>query len=728
MDSRPNRFKKRGIVLVLVCVSFLWSFGSGAERGRSLDRVAYYVFVGSGDYRAEFGPKTPHFSLADWENLIDYLKSRGATTFIPLVTGHKLPYPSQAFPKYIETDARTARDVDLQQIIDYAKKRQLEVILAFTTTGHCSSYAQDHPEQCILNEDGSPASALCPNRPGSQSYPLGVVEEVLKRYKNFDGLLVHPPEVSPECFCPACKSLYKKETGQDYLAASPRERQRFFIQTYFRFVEKLFARVDRLVPLRTKVMFNCNWMDDHVDMMSSLPDDLDIMYWDYNLSDDYLRGRFQENLQRYIKLKHTIWYMPSTVSRWWTPSNADEKWGCDQVVKQVRIAKNLGIMNIGYFVGAYVQKENIDRIFSATPAGVQATNEPRVVKNGRDPVPQEGVLEKPALIEDLCIGDAGSGGDSSFAVLRAVCVDNEENIIAFDSKDVCFKIFDKNGRFIRRFGTKGQGPDEIDTVMGVLLSNGRDIVALDLGNNRLSFFSQAGACLKRIGLKKIRPYALVMSRRGDFYGTILSFGEKPSMNLVRFDPELNPVATIASLDLPKENEIPPAELMERFIYQVGKDDSLIWGTNFSYKLNVTDASGKLSLIISRDAESINVTRDLLVREMKKRFPDRPIPDSLQVPSHYPKHLPYFNSIVCDDEGRLFVKTLENFVSGRVVYDVFDAQGIYVARLDLPGNEEIAAVKKRKVYALVKENDKGISVIKRYRIVGGGWFKQVPASN
>jgi hypothetical protein len=364
----------------------------------------------------------------------------------------------------------------------------------------------------------------------------------------------------------------------------------------------------------------------------------------------------------------------------------------------------------------------------AQTTGVQAPNEARVVKNGKDPVAQKGVPQKPALIEELCIGEAASGGDSSFAALRAVCVDNEENIIAFDSKDVCFKIFDKNGHFLGRFGKRGQGPDEIDSVMGVMLANGRDIVALDLGNNRLSFFSQAGACLKRIGLKKIRPYALVMSRRGDFYGTILSFGEKPSMSLVRFDAELNPLATIASLDLPKENEIPPAELMERFIYQVGKDGSLIWGTNFSYKLNVMDASGKLSLIISRDAEPIKVTRDLLVREMKKRFPDRPIPDSLQVPSHYPKHLPFFNSIVVDDKGRLFVKTLENFVSGRSVYDVFDAQGIYVARLELPGDEEIAAVKNRKIYTLVKENDKGIPVVKRYRLVGGDWLERVPAKN
>jgi len=283
------------------------------------------------------------------------------------VTGHRLPYPSQAFPKYIETDANTTKDVDLQRIIDEAKQNRLEVILAFTTTGHCRFYAQDHPEQCIVNEDGSPAPGLCPNRKGAEIYPFGIVEEVLKRYKNVDGLLIHPPEISPVCFCPECREIYKQQIGKDYLAASPLERQRFFVETYLKFAARLLARVDALVPLKVKLMFNCNWMDDHVDLMSALPGDLDIMYWDYELRDDYLQGRFRENLTRYLKMNRTIWFMPSTEPRFWTPGNADPEWGCGQVVKQLKIARNVKIRNIGFFVGSIVHKDNIDRIASATP-------------------------------------------------------------------------------------------------------------------------------------------------------------------------------------------------------------------------------------------------------------------------------------------------------------------------------------------------------------------------
>jgi len=377
MHSQGNFRRGRRALIVLFFIGASLAYGLGPNEGQNLKRVGYYVFIGKGDYKDEFGPKTPSFSLADWTKLIDYLKSRGATTFIPLMTGHRLPYPSRAFPDYVETDANTAQGVDPQLIIDHAKERRLEVILALTTTGHCNSYVQDHPEHGIVNEDGSPRNALCPNRTGAQGYPLGVLEEVLTRYRNYDGLLIHPPETRPECFCPECRTIYKQTTGTDYAAANPRDRRRFFIQSYFRFVNELLRRADRLAPLRVKLMFNCHWLDDDLDLFGVLPKDLAIFYWDYNLNDDYLQGRFQDNLRRYTRLGRPIWFMPSTIPRWWTPADAALEWGCRQVARQVEIARSHQIENVGFFVGAYLQPGSIELITSAmkSTAGSGRTRE-----------------------------------------------------------------------------------------------------------------------------------------------------------------------------------------------------------------------------------------------------------------------------------------------------------------------------------------------------------------
>jgi hypothetical protein len=248
-----------------------------------------------------------------------------------------------------------------------------------------------------------------------------------------------------------------------------------------------------------------------------------------------------------------------------------------------------------------------------------------------------------------------------------------------------------------------------------MLSGGKDIVVLDTGNNRLAFYSKDGVCFKTIGLKNVQPYSSVIDSRGNFYAFALEFADKVSIKLLKFDQEFSAVSTISSLEMPKENEIPPPELMEQFYFQIGENDSLIWGKNYKYELNFTDKAGKLFKKISREATPEKVTRALLVREVKKRYPFRPVPDSMKIPDFYPKKFPFFNSILCDDEGRVFVRTLENYGSGICRYDVFNAEGIYIARFECPENEEIVAIRKAKVYSRIRENEEGIPVIKRYRI-------------
>jgi hypothetical protein len=213
----------------------------------------------------------------------------------------------------------------------------------------------------------------------------------------------------------------------------------------------------------------------------------------------------------------------------------------------------------------------------------------------------------------------------------------------------------------------------------------------------------------------VQPYSSVIDSRGNFYAFALEFADTVSIKLLKFDQEFSAVSTISSLEMPKENEIPPPELMEQFYFQIGENDSLIWGKNYKYELNFTDKAGKLFKKISREATPEKVTRALLVREVKKRYPFRPVPDSMKIPDFYPKKFPFFNSILCDDEGRVFVRTLENYGSGICRYDVFNAEGIYIACFECPENEEIVAIRKAKVYSRIRENEEGIPVIKRYRI-------------
>ncbi len=51
--------------------------------------------------------------------------------------------------------------------------------------------------------------------------------------------------------------------------------------------------------------------------------------------------------------------------------------------------------------------------------------------------------------------------------------------------------------------------------------------------------------------------------------------------------------------------------------------------------------------------------------------------------------------------------------GSFWHDVFDAQGRCFTRFTLPGGEMLFIVKKNKLYVMIKENEDGIPLVKRY---------------
>lgn len=203
------------------------------------------------------------------------------------------------------------------------------------------------------------------------------------------------------------------------------------------------------------------------------------------------------------------------------------------------------------------------------------TDRGRVVRNPADPVGQAGKAIRLSLMQDLVIGDDPSAGDSSFGTLSAVIVDDAGDIIAYDGKNACFKIFDKNGRFVRRFGKSGQGPGEIQALMSMSLVGANDIAAVDTRSNRMSVFSKDGVCVRMVPLTKGVPYNAMTDKQGHVYGTVLIYESPVLMKLIKFGPDLLPQATVATVKMPSQNALPPPELMERFYYYAAPDGTLV---------------------------------------------------------------------------------------------------------------------------------------------------------
>jgi hypothetical protein len=84
-------------------------------------------------------------------------------------------------------------------------------------------------------------------------------------------------------------------------------------------------------------------------------------------------------------------------------------------------------------------------------------------------IPQELSL---SLIAEIGIDEAKTKEEEpyQFSYILSVDCDKEGNIYVLDHKDVCVKIFDKNGTFLRQILSEGEGPNEITNPYGVRIN------------------------------------------------------------------------------------------------------------------------------------------------------------------------------------------------------------------------------------------------------------------
>jgi hypothetical protein len=335
-----------------------------------------------------------------------------------------------------------------------------------------------------------------------------------------------------------------------------------------------------------------------------------------------------------------------------------------------------------------------------------------VIYNPDKPIKIPGVADTLILEQDLCLGGDVQDEDYILAEIGSIEVDDQENIIVLDRKINCIKIFDKTGQFIRSFGKKGQGPGELELPVRSYLV-GDKLTILDLGNNRISFFTLDGECLQEIELGKYRSSRTMADSLGHIYADIVTYGDTIKNELIKFDTNFTPLETIASIEYAAGfrtiNMYP-----ESFNFRFLPHDFFVWGLMSRYELNILGPDGKQIRKIIRKYDGFKITTKNKEEEMDRRFGDREIPEGLNF--QFPKHFPAFYYFTCDDSGRIFVRTYSRNDQGWIFIDVFDKEGRYFAKFAHPEDELIYFIKKDKMYCLDQEDEEGFPVIRRYRML------------
>jgi len=128
-----------------------------------------------------------------------------------------------------------------------------------------------------------------------------------------------------------------------------------------------------------------------------------------------------------------------------------------------------------------------------------------------------------------------------------------------------------------------------------------------------------------------------------------------------------------------------------------------------YKFHVLTGAGKPVRTIIKDCAPVKVSAEDAKNLVKEMFGDQAGQIKIDIPEVYPP-IQYF---IDDDEGRIYAATYRKDDRGGQWYDVFDPKGQCFTQFSLPKGEMAFVVKKNKLYVIIRENEEGIPLIKRY---------------
>lgn len=308
------------------------------------------------------------------------------------------------------------------------------------------------------------------------------------------------------------------------------------------------------------------------------------------------------------------------------------------------------------------------------------------------------------LDEEIHIGGLGAQKEYLFNAVISMAVDNSENIYVLVN-DCQIKIFNKNGKYIKSFGRKGQGPGEFEMPSSISLISKRNEIVVFGMNRRLSFFSLEGNFLRQIFLKDFWPMQVICDSIGNIVAIEGSSDPSvPYFKLKKLRSDMTLIATLATFPAPfKGKTIIPFSPVAYF--QIDDIDRILYAYPKDYEIIFYGTDNKIEKKIVRKYDPLEISKEERGEKLKY------FPKDIKV--EFPKYHSAFQRFIVGDDGYIFVEIWEKAKDGkRSIFDVYDDIGKYIGQTKLYPDPKI--IKKQRLYSLEEDAD-GFQVIKKYDI-------------
>jgi len=322
------------------------------------------------------------------------------------------------------------------------------------------------------------------------------------------------------------------------------------------------------------------------------------------------------------------------------------------------------------------------------------------VRNPIKPVYEKRTLRLEAI---TTVGDLKDESDAVISEVRDFFVDDNGNVYVLDARDSDIKKFDGSGAFLTKFGRPGQGPGDLSRpYMLFRHGNEREVGVLELMSRRLSFFDFKGSFVKSIPVTEMFVNKARSDSEGNFIFGAATIGQDERRYTVKkFDKDMNHIGDVASSPGPIRGD-PFSPLV---VWELMPNGSVAFAYPSDYLITIYASDGTIEKRILKEYKPIEVT------EEESKIAKREIPPSIEYkPSKYRSA---FRDLFVDEKGRLFVLTWEEGSRpGTGVFDIFDQEGRYIYKVELPGRT--ICWKRDNLYT-VEYNEQGFNVIRIYKV-------------
>lgn len=345
------------------------------------------------------------------------------------------------------------------------------------------------------------------------------------------------------------------------------------------------------------------------------------------------------------------------------------------------------------------------------------------------------------LDEALVIKDEQKGKYRFFLLSRLI-VDEEENIFGLDVRlNQIFK-FNKEGKFVNKFGRRGQGPGEFERPAILYIDKSQQIYVSDM--RKIHVFNNTGEYVKGLTLNYNFTNFFC-----DRHGNIIALShvateEGTKKSIIKFDNNGKKKGDMADFKtvqavVKKGKDDKPSSLTVYHEYNYlphmypKGNSQFYYGYPSEYKLNLMDNSGNLIMVIEKEEPPQSISKrekNHIVDEIGKRLSrmNRQFPrDHIEKACKFPTHRPFFNGFIADENGMLFVARVNSVLEeedSSFTFDIFSSEGIYLYKAILPFMPSY--IDNGCIYRKRVNDDSGETDIVKYKVTN--WTKLLRKPN